>query len=160
MALTSDKRIMAVGRSNNSIEICDTETFSQLLVIPGHKNVDIRNITWIEKDLVKGGKQKQLVNPFYHRVIKNGKVIEKKRRLVTTSLNGLVVEWDLLTGGFKSKTALGGGAIWCSRFDGKFGYLACEDGAIRVIKVKKKRIELVKQLSKADSGCLSIDIVK
>ena len=89
--------------------------------------------------------------------MKRGKNIEKKRRLVTTSLNGLVTEWSLSTGTIKSKLFTGGGAIWSAKFDRKFGYLAGEDGALRIIKVKKRRIELVKQYSKVESQCLSLE---
>lgn len=66
-------------------------------------------------------------------------------------MNGLVTEWSLDSGAIKSKLFTGGGAIWSAKFDHKFGYLACEDGAIRIIKVKKRRIELVKQYSKVES---------
>lgn len=137
MALSADKSILAVARTNNSIEIWQTDTFSQLLTIPGHKNVDIRNIFWIERDQAGIKKKNSDPNLFYQPVKKNNKVVQKKRRLVTTSMNGLVVEWDLLNGEIKQKLFVGGGAIWSARFDGKFGYLACEDGSIRVIKVKK-----------------------
>ena len=63
---------------------------------------------------------------------------------MTTSVNGLVTEWSLTNGSIKSKLFTGGGVTWSARFDNKFGYLASEDGAIRIIKVKKRRIELVK----------------
>ena len=36
-------------------------------------------------------------------------------------------------------------------------HLAGEDGALRIIKVKKRRIELVKQYSKVESQCLSLE---
>jgi hypothetical protein len=48
MCLSKDKAVLAVARENKSIEIWKTDTFAQLLVIPGHKNVDIRNIHWVE----------------------------------------------------------------------------------------------------------------
>lgn len=66
-------------------------------------------------------------------------------------MNGLITEWSLDTGVIKSKLFTGGGAIWSAKFDRKFGYLASEDGAIRIIKVKKRRIELIKQFSKTES---------
>ena len=42
---------------------------------------------------------------------------------------------------------------------GKFLYIACEDGRIRILKVKKQKIELVKMFVKSTSSCLSIDVV-
>ena len=52
MAITSDKKLLAVARENNSIEIWLKETWVQLLVIPGNKNCAIRNIHWLEKTTV------------------------------------------------------------------------------------------------------------
>lgn len=49
MALTSDKKLLAVARENNSIEIWLRESWVQLLVIPGNQNSAIRNIHWLEK---------------------------------------------------------------------------------------------------------------
>ena len=49
MAITADKRLVAVARENNSIEIWLRESWTQLLVIPGNKNCAIRNIHWLEK---------------------------------------------------------------------------------------------------------------
>jgi hypothetical protein len=51
------------------------------------------------------------------------------------------------------------GAIWDSKVLGKFVFLACEDGSIRIVKVKKNKIELVKMLVKSNSSCLSLEIV-
>ena len=42
---------------------------------------------------------------------------------------------------------------------GKYIYVACEDGSIRILKVKKKSIQLVKMLVKSTASCLSIDVV-
>jgi hypothetical protein len=41
---------------------------------------------------------------------------------------------------------------------GKFIYLACEDGSLRVLKVKKNSIELWKVLPKTESRALSITL--
>ena len=129
------------------------------MTIPGHKNVDIRNIHWVEPDNVDGGKKDSNVpdNILYYQRSKNSKVVEKKRRLITTGLNGMVIEWDLLTCKTKS-TYHAGGAIYDSKVLGKFVYLACEDGSIRIIKIKKKKIELVKMLVKSDAACISIAV--
>lgn len=79
----------------------------------------------------------------YYQRNKNGKILNKKRRLITSGLNGMVIEWDLLSKVPKSKYNCHC-AIWDSIMIGKYIYLACEDGSIRVLKVKKSKIELVK----------------
>ena len=71
----------------------------------------------------------------------------------------MVIEWDLLTCKPKAKYQAHG-AIYDSKVLGKFVYLACEDGSIRVVKVKKKKIELIKMLVKSEAACLSIEVVK
>lgn len=82
-----------------------------------------------------------------------------KRRLITTGLNGMVIEWDLQTKKPKSKYVCNS-AIWDSKMHGKYIYLACEDGTVRILKIKKNKIEYVRQLFKAESACLSIELVK
>ena len=79
-------------------------------------NVDIRNVHWIEPDFItpEDCLQKPNHNILYYQKIKNNKIIFEKRRLVTTSLNGNVVEWDLLTDIPKS-TFTAGGAIYDSK---------------------------------------------
>jgi hypothetical protein len=67
----------------------------------------------------------------------------------------MVIEWDFNTDKPKS-TFSAGGAIYDSKVSGKFVFLACEDGSIKVIKIKKNKIELVKTMVKSDSSCLSI----
>lgn len=81
----------------------------------------------------------------------------KKRRLITTGLNGTVIEWDLLNKCPKSKYSAHA-AIWQSRVLGKFIYLACEDGSVKILKIKKEKIELIKSLVKVETRCLSLDI--
>ena len=43
---------------------------------------------------------------------------------------------------------------------GKFLYLACEDGTIKILKVRKNKIELVKSLFKVDNRCLCLDPIQ
>ena len=47
---TADGKLIAVGRSNNSIEIWVKETWAQLMVIPGNAGAPIRRIHWVEVD--------------------------------------------------------------------------------------------------------------
>ena len=53
-----------------------------------------------------------------------------------------------------------GGAIYDSKAIGKFVFLACEDGSIKIVKVKKNKIELIKTMVKSDSACLSLAVTK
>lgn len=119
-------------------------------MLPGNKNCDIRNIHWLEPKSVK--KAADLANPLYYKTTSN---VMKKRRLITTGLNGLVIEWDMLTMKPRAKFATHS-AILDSKLHGKNLYLACEDGTIKIVKIKKTRIDLVKTMVKVDSKCLSL----
>ena len=83
----------------------------------------------------------------------------KKRRLFTTGLNGYVMEWNLLDGTVKAKFNANA-AIWASSFIGpKTLILACEDGSIKLAKIKKDSIVLLKTLQKVQARCLSLAIL-
>lgn len=92
MAITHDKSLLAISRSNNQIEIWKSETFAQLLIVPGNKNADIRRLHWVEP---KAADEIEDANLFYYTRSKNSRLESKKRRLVSTGLNGMVIEWDL-----------------------------------------------------------------
>ena len=47
-------------------------------------------------------------------------------------------------------------AIWCSQLVGKNLYLACEDGSIKMLRVKKESIELARQFMRSESKCISL----
>ena len=96
MCLSFDKKLLAEARSNHQIEIWQVNTFSQILVIAGHKNVDVRNIHWVEPDAVFDKSFGSESNVLYYARQKAKKLQQKKRRLITTGLNGLIIEWDLL----------------------------------------------------------------
>ena len=106
MSVTKARKLLAVVRENNSIEIWLRESWVQLLTIPGNKNSGIRNIHWLEKDSSSAAQNVADSNPLYSR---DG----QQRRLITTGLNGVVVEWDLLGQNVKSKLSVNA-AIWCS----------------------------------------------
>ena len=43
---------------------------------------------------------------------------------------------------------------------GKFTYLACEDGSVKIVKVKKTKIEMVRSMIKiSDSKSLSLELI-
>jgi hypothetical protein len=66
-----------------------------------------------------------------------------------------VIEWNLLDGTMKSKFNANA-AIWDSQLIGKHLYLACEDGSVKIVKIKKDSVTLLKTLQKAETRCLSI----
>ena len=69
------------------------------------------------------------------------------------------MEWDLKERKPKQKYLCLGGAIWNSELVNKYLYLACEDGAIRILKIKKNKIEMVRMYSKSESSCLCISTI-
>lgn len=91
MALSTDGALLAIARSNNQIEVWKSNTFAQLQIIPGNKNADVRRLHWVEP---KAADSKVDANLFYYAREKNSRIESKKRRLVTTGLNGMVIEWD------------------------------------------------------------------
>lgn len=149
MALSSDKKLLAVARENNSIEIWLRESWVQLVVIPGNQNCSIRNIHWLEKAAAQPDSHIEDENPLY--------AGREPKRLITTGLNGVIIEWDLLTQCAKSKNSLNA-AIWCSKLVGKNLYVACEDGSIKQLRIKKESIELARQGMRAESKCLSLEV--
>lgn len=70
----------------------------------------------------------------------------------------MVIEWDIKTGKPKCKYAAHG-SIWDSKIVEKFIYLACEDGSLKIVKVRKNKIELVKMLMKSNAACLSLETI-
>jgi hypothetical protein len=43
---------------------------------------------------------------------------------------------------------------------GKFAYLACEDGSVKIVKVKKTKIDMVRSMIKiSDSKSLSLELI-
>ena len=97
--LSADGKLIAVARANANIEVWLQETWSQLLLIPGNKNAPARNLFWFESV--------QLQQPDSNLLYSGG----KKRRLISTGLNGQVIEWNLLDGSVRHKLSANA-AIW------------------------------------------------
>ena len=76
---------------------------------------------------------------------------------MTTGLNGQVIEWDLQKQAPKAKYN-SHSAIWDSKLHGKYAYLASEDGSVKIVKVKKTKIEFVRALVKVEGRCLSVEL--
>lgn len=139
MAMSNDGTLMAVARGNCSIEIWLVDSWAQLLVIAGNKNSPIRRLHWAPTETSEGS------NPL------NG------RRLLSTGLNGVVLEWDLTTRAIKHVHTVHA-PIWDSVIVGKHVYLACEDGSIKILKVKKESIQFAKTLCKCETRCLCVQV--
>ena len=73
-------------------------------------------------------------------------------------MNGLVIEWDLKTNKPRSKYVCNS-AIWDSKMFGKYIYLACEDGTVKILKVKKNKIDYIRSLFKSEARCTSIELI-
>ena len=99
-------------------------------------NCDIRNIHWLEPEASGRQSQGEEYNSLYYETTSSK---YKKRRIVTTGLNGLIIEWNLQTMMTKAKYNAHA-AILDSKMYGKFIYLAAEDSTIKVLKVKKSKI--------------------
>jgi hypothetical protein len=84
---------LAVARSNHQIELWKASSFTQLLIVPGNKNADIRSLHWLESKFTPTNGPES--NIMYYNRMKDNKQDQKERRLVTTGLNGMVIEWDL-----------------------------------------------------------------
>jgi len=126
------------------------------VIIPGNQNCDIRNIHWLEPEAsFSEGQDSEEANPLYY---KTSSGAFKKRRLITTGLNGHVIEWNLQTAIPKSKYN-SHAAIWDSKMFGKYIYLASEDGTIKILKAKKTKIDFVRTLPKGEDKCLSVELI-
>ena len=96
---TSDGKLIAVARADASIEIWLRNSWSQIATIPGNQHAVARNLFWFEQ-----GKSSAVdANLLYS----GG----KKRRLITTGLNGQVIEWNILDGTIRNKFSANA-AIW------------------------------------------------
>lgn len=77
--------------------------------------------------------------------------------MLTTGLNGYLLEWNILDGTVKTKFNANA-AIWNSQLVGKHMYLACEDGSIKIVKVKKDSFVLLRTLQRTETRCLSLQV--
>ena len=132
--------IMALSRSDNTIEIWTTDTWVQLLKFPGLKNIQTRRIWLIYKNSLP---------------INNN--IFNYLRLFTIGLNGYFIEWSFETLLPKYIYKNNGGSIWDFKIKNKLCLLGSDDGAVRIIKIKKNEEPfIVKQFEKTKSKILSI----
>ena len=132
--------ILALCRSDNTIEIWSTNSWVQLFKYPGLKNIQTRRIWLTYKSS----------SPIDNNIFNN-------LRLFTIGLNGYFIEWSFETLLPKYTYKNNGGAIWDFKIKNKLCLLASDDGAIRIIKIKKNEDPfIVKQFEKTRSKILSI----
>ncbi len=124
--------ILAVARSDNTVELWDTNTWVQLIKIFGTKDIGLRRV-----------------------FLKNKSDNISTLRVFTVGLNGYLIEWDLITLRQKHYYHNPGGSLWDVDVNDKLALLACDDGSPRVTKIKKNSIFLQKQFSKINSKILS-----
>lgn len=132
--------LLALCRSNNSIELWTTNSWIQLLKIPGLKSLQTRRIfLYLKKN-----------EDEYNNIL-------DKIRLFTCGLNGYLVEWSLINSMPKFTYKNPGGCIWDIQFNEKICLIASNDGTPRAVKIKKNSDPyLIKQYAKSDSRVLSI----
>ena len=86
MTQTKDDKYLAIGRSNGQIEFWETASWTMIYRIPGIKMLDIRRLHFLEPDF------RQSINLFE---FKSKQDTLETRTLISTGINGLVVEWNL-----------------------------------------------------------------
>ena len=132
--------LLALCRSDNTIEIWATNSWVQLFKFPGLKNIQTRRI-WLTY------KSSSLID---NNIFNN-------LRLFTIGLNGYFIEWSFETLLPKYTYKNNGGAIWDFKIKNKLCLLASDDGGVRIIKIKKNEDPfIVKQFEKTRSKILSI----
>ena len=125
--------IIALCRSDNTIEIWTTNTWIQLYKFPGLKNIQTRRV-WLT----------------YKNSSQPNNDIFKYLRLFTIGLSGYFIEWDfqtLLPKYLYKNTS----AIWDFKIKNKLCLLASYDGKVVIIKIKKNENPfMVKNISIRD----------
>ena len=125
--------LLALCRSDNTIEIWKTDTWIQLYKFPGLKNIQTRRV-WLT----------------YKNSLTTNSDIFNYLRLFSIGLSGYFIEWDF-------KTLLpkylykNSSAIWDFKIKNKLCLLASYDGKVGIIKIKKNENPfLVKSVSTRD----------
>ena len=136
ISILNDYSLLALCRSDNSIEIWCSDTWIQLIKIPGYSAIQTRRV-YLYKT-----KNEANSNNIIHKV-----------KLFTSGLNGYFVEWNLLSMQPKYSYNIPNNSIWDMSLQNKVFLLAANDGVIRAIKIKSKATPyLLKQFSKCDDS--------
>ena len=126
--------LLALCRSDNTIEIWTTNTWIQLYKFPGLKNIQTRRV-WMT--------YKNSSNSNYD--------IFNHLRLFSIGLSGYFIEWDFQTllPKYEYKNS---SAIWDFKIKNKLCLLASYDGKVEIIKIKKNENPyMVKNISTRDN---------
>ena len=140
--------LLSVGRSDNTIEIWNTDTWVQLIKLNGNQSINIKKVFMIKKE--RKAEEKNLFNNL---------------RLFSIGTNGYLIEWSLYSGEPKVFNLIyhqifyenPGGCLWdcdLSR-DNKRILLACDDGSVRLIRIKSNEFILERQFLKLESNFFS-----
>ena len=125
--------LLALCRSDNTIELWSTNTWIQLYKFPGLKNIQTRRV-WLTY------KNSSQINDDIFNCI----------RLFSVGLSGYFIEWDFQTM-LPKYTYKNSSAIWDFKIKNKLCLLASYDGKVEIIKIKKNENPfLVKSVSTRD----------
>jgi len=125
--------LLALCRSDNTIELWSTNTWIQLYKFPGLKNIQTRRVWLTYKN------SSQINNDIFNCI-----------RLFSVGLSGYFIEWDFQTM-LPKYTYKNSSAIWDFKIKNKLCLLASYDGKVEIIKIKKNENPfLVKSVSTRD----------
>ena len=147
MSVLNEYNLLCLCRSDNSIELWTTNSWIQLLKIPGNDNIQTRKIKIIYKN-----KNNITIN-------NNNNINFNNIKIFTIGLSGYFIEWDLIN--LKAKFIYNNNhAIWDFAFiKQKICLIASDDGIVRAIQIKKNQNPiLLKTFEKLSDKILSICI--
>ena len=111
--------LLALCRSDNTIELWTTNTWIQLYKFPGLKNIQTRRVWLTYKN------SSQINNDIFNSI-----------RLFSVGLSGYFIEWDFQTM-LPKYIYKNSSAIWDFKIKNKLCLLASYDGKVEIIKIKK-----------------------
>nr|CAG8600027.1 14375_t:CDS:10 [Entrophospora candida] len=137
------KLLLACGRANGDIEIWEPkERWNLQKTIPGMVNTTVETLVWINR---KSSSSNQ------------------SPRLFSGSLNGLIIEWDLIKLKMKKSADSLGGAVWCMKpnYANTMLAIGCEDGSIRIFGIsdddEEEDLRLIKVFTRINAKVISLD---
>jgi WD40 repeat protein len=126
--------LLALCRSDNTIELWTTNTWIQLYKFPGLKNIQTRRVWLTYKN------SSQINNDIFNSI-----------RLFSVGLSGYFIEWDFQTM-LPKYIYKNSSAIWDFKIKNKLCLLASYDGKVEIIKIKKNENPfLVKSIPTRDN---------
>ena len=138
VSISRSGKYVAVARQNGNIDIWATDGWLCLKTIFGNGEGGIRFLSWLSTQDVNG--------------------IERER-LISTGLNGSIVEWDLHSLTVKTVSDSYGGAVWGAAMNHSDTLLAiaCEDGSIRLFDISQAgQINYLRAIGHHEGAALSV----